>query len=41
MNLKEAIKIHNELCNKEEIKKYYEALQIVCEKMQNCQHKKA
>ena len=32
MNLKEAIKIHNELCNKEEIKKYCEALHIVCEK---------
>ena len=30
MNLKEAIKIHNELCSKEEIKKYCEALHIVC-----------
>ena len=35
MNLKEAIKIHNELYDKEEIKKYCEALHIVCEKMQN------
>ena len=40
MNLKEAIKIHNELYNKEEIKKYCEALHIVCEKMQNCKPKK-
>ena len=40
MNLKEAIKIHNELCSKEEIKKYCEALHIVCEKMQNCKPKK-
>ena len=40
MNLKEAIKIYNELCNKEEIKKYCEALHIVCEKMQNCKPKK-
>ena len=40
MNLKEAIKIHNELCDKEEIKKYCEALHIVCEKMQNCKPKK-
>ena len=30
MNLKEAIKIHNELYSKEEIKKYCEALHIVC-----------
>ena len=40
MNLKEAIKIHNELYSKEEIKKYCEALHIVCEKMQNCKPKK-
>ena len=40
MNLKEAIKIHNELCNKEEIKKYCEALHIVCEKILNCKPKK-
>ena len=40
MNLKEAIKIHNELFNKEEIKKYCEALHIVREKMQNCKPKK-
>lgn len=40
MNLREAIKIHNELCDKEEIKKYCEALHIVCEKMQNCKPKK-
>lgn len=36
MNLKEAIKVYNELNDKEEIKKYCEALHIVCEKMQNC-----
>lgn len=40
MNLKEAIKIHNELCNKEEIKKYDEATIILCEKMRNCKPKK-
>lgn len=39
MNLKEAIKIYNELHDKEEIKKYYEALHIVYEKMRNCKPK--
>ena len=29
MNLKEAIKIHNELCNKEEIKKYLDEKQLL------------
>lgn len=40
MNLKEAIKIYNELCNKEEITKYCKALHIVCDKMGNCKPKK-
>lgn len=40
MNLKEAIKIHNELYDKEEIKKYCEALHIICEKMRDCKPKK-
>ena len=35
MNLKEAIKVYNELNEKEEIKKYCEALHIVCGEMQN------
>ncbi len=40
MNLNEAIKIHNELYDKEEIKKYCEALHIICEEMRNCKPKK-
>lgn len=40
MNLKEAIKIHNELCNKEEIKKYDEACRILCQTMDDCKPKK-
>ena len=39
MNLKEAIKVYNELNEKEEILKYCEALHIVCGKMQNCKPK--
>lgn len=40
MNLNEAIKIHNELYDKEEIKKYCEALHIICEEMRDCKPKK-
>lgn len=40
MTLKEAIKIYNELCIKEEIKKYDEALHILCNKMKDCKPKK-
>ena len=40
MTIREAIKIHNELCDKEEIKKYDEAVRILCNKMSNCKPKK-
>lgn len=40
MTLREAIKIHNELCNKEEIIKYCDALHIICKKMRECKPKK-
>lgn len=40
MNIREAIKIHNELCDKEEIIKYCDALHIIYEKMRECKPKK-
>ena len=40
MNLREAIKTYNELQDKEEIKKYSKALNIICEKMSKCKPKK-